>query len=97
VLDVFLARPDDLDRPAHVLRNLDGPHGAVELEAAAEAAAEQVIVDRTCSRFRPVSFMTTACVMPGICVPTQMSQPSFVRRTVQFIGSIAACARKGCS
>ena len=31
---------------------------------------------RTCSRFSPVSFMTAACVRPGICVPTQMSQPS---------------------
>ena len=45
VLDVFLARPDHLHRPAHVLRDLHGAHGAVELEAAAESAAEQVIVD----------------------------------------------------
>ena len=45
VLDVFLARPDHLDRSAHVLRDLDGAHGTVELEAAAESAAEQMIVD----------------------------------------------------
>ena len=45
VLDVFLARPDHLDRPAHVLRDLHRPHGAVELEAAAESAAQQMIVD----------------------------------------------------
>ena len=40
--------------------------------------------------------MTAACVRPGICVPTQMSQPSLVTCTVQFIGSIVACARNGC-
>ena len=45
VLDVFLARPDHLDGPPHVLRDLHRPHGAVVLEAAAEPAAEQVIVD----------------------------------------------------
>jgi hypothetical protein len=33
---------------------------------------------------------------PGICVPTQISQPSLVTCTVQFMGSIVACARKGC-
>ena len=31
---------------------------------------------RTCSGLRPVTLATTACVTPGICVPTQMSQPS---------------------
>ena len=39
--------------------------------------------------------MTTACVIPGICVPTQMSQPSFVRCTVQFIGSIVGVRKEG--
>src|SRR5215470_9205520 len=45
VLDVFLARPDDLDGPLHLLRDLNGPHGTVELEAAAESAAQQMIVN----------------------------------------------------
>ena len=45
MLDVFLARPDHLDGPAHVLRDLNGPHGPVELEAPAESAAQQMIVD----------------------------------------------------
>src|SRR5262245_3876375 len=45
VLDVFLARPDHLDGPLYVLRNLNGPHGAVVLETATEPAAQQVIVE----------------------------------------------------
>src|SRR5882724_13107714 len=45
VLDVFLPRPDYLDRSLHLLGNLHGPHRAVELEAAAEPATEQMIVD----------------------------------------------------
>ena len=45
VLDVFLARPDHLHRPLHLLRDLHGAHGPVVLEAAAESAAEQMIVD----------------------------------------------------
>ena len=45
VLDVFLAGPDHLDRPAHVLRDLDRPHGPVVLEAAAESATQQMVVD----------------------------------------------------
>ena len=45
VLDVFLARPDHLDRPAHLLRDLDRAHGAVVLEAPAEPAAQQMVVD----------------------------------------------------
>src|SRR5882724_6246929 len=45
VLDVFLPRPDYLDRSLYLLGNLHGPHRAVELEAAAEPATEQMIVD----------------------------------------------------
>ena len=45
VLDVFLARPDHLHGPAHLLRDLHGAHGPVVLEAPAEPAAEQVVVD----------------------------------------------------
>ena len=45
VLDVFLARPDHLHRPLHLLGNLHGAHRPVELEAAPESATEQMIVD----------------------------------------------------
>ena len=45
VLDVLLAAPDDLDRPFHLLRDLDGEDRAVDVEPPAEAAAEQVVVD----------------------------------------------------
>ena len=45
VLDVFLTRPDHLDGPPHLPGDLHGPHRAVVLEAAAESAAQQMIVD----------------------------------------------------
>src|SRR5262245_27139336 len=45
VLDVFLSRPDHLDRPGHVLRDLNGTDAAIVLEAPAEPAAQQVPVD----------------------------------------------------
>ena len=44
MLDVFLARPHDLDRTVDVLGDLDGASDAVGLEPAAEAAADQMIV-----------------------------------------------------
>ena len=45
LLDVFLPRPDDLDGPAHLLRDLHGAQRTVVLEPAAESAAQQVVVD----------------------------------------------------
>ena len=45
VLDVLLAGPHDLHRTVHLLGDLDRLGDAVDLEPAAEAAAEQVIVD----------------------------------------------------
>src|SRR3954470_24190187 len=45
VLDVFLPRPDDLDRAGDLLRDLHRAQRAVVLEAAAEATAQQMIVD----------------------------------------------------
>ena len=45
VLDVFLARPDDLDRTVDVLGDLNCASDAVDFEPPAEPAADQVIVD----------------------------------------------------
>ena len=45
MLDVFLAGPDDLDRPVDLFGDANGGDHHVGLEPAAEAAAEQVIVD----------------------------------------------------
>src|SRR5690348_13213516 len=45
VLDVFLARPDHLHRPAHLLRDLHRPQGSVVFETTTESAAEQVVMD----------------------------------------------------
>src|SRR5262249_3306498 len=44
-LYVFLARPDYLDGTAHLLRDLHGAQRAVVLEAPAEAAAQQMVVE----------------------------------------------------
>jgi hypothetical protein len=46
VLDVFLARPHDLDRTVNVFGDLNRASDAVDLEPPAESAADQVIVDR---------------------------------------------------
>ena len=70
----------------------------VELEPAPEAAAEQMIVDADLASGRaPASWRSTFCAMLGICVPTQISQPSGVTCTVQLIGSMVAWARNGFS
>ena len=45
MLDVFLARPDDLDGTIDMLGDLDGADHAVDLQPPAEAAADQMIVD----------------------------------------------------
>ena len=52
---------------------------------------------RTCSGLRPSVSATAFCATEGICVPTEMSQPSGVTCAVQLIGSIVAWARKGAS
>ena len=56
-----------------------------------------VCVHNSFGGFRPSVCATTCCATVGICVPTQMSQRSGVTCTVQLIGSIVACARKGAS
>ena len=45
VLDVFFATPNDLHRPIHLLRDLDGEDVAVDIEPPAETAADQMVVD----------------------------------------------------
>ena len=45
VLDIFLARPHDLHRTVDVLRDLDRASDAIDLQPAAKAAADQMIVD----------------------------------------------------
>src|SRR5258708_17552500 len=45
VLNVFFARPDDLDRAADLLCHLNGTDDPVVLEATTETAAEQMVVD----------------------------------------------------
>ena len=44
VLDVFFARPDDLDRAVDVFGDLDGTLDAVALQSPAETAADQMVV-----------------------------------------------------
>jgi hypothetical protein len=41
VLDVFLARPDDLDGAVDMLRDLDGGNDAIDFQPAARPAADQ--------------------------------------------------------
>ena len=45
VLDIFLARPDDLDGTIDVLRDFNSASDAVYLQPSAESAADQVVVD----------------------------------------------------
>jgi hypothetical protein len=45
VLDVFLARPDDLDGAVDMLCDLNGANDAIDLEPPAKPAADQMIVD----------------------------------------------------
>ena len=86
----------DLHRPVDLLRDLHGLGDAVHLEPAAEAAAEQMVVDHDLLR-RQAGHLARRRPGRGSAtwVPTQMSQPSLRTWTVQFIGSIVACARNG--
>ena len=97
VLDVLLAAPHDLDRVLRLLGNQRRLDDEVELEPPSEAAAQEVIVDAHLLRFQAERCATACCATVGICVPTQMSQPSGVTCTVQFIGSMVAWARNGAS
>ena len=43
VLDVFLATPNNLHRPIHLFRDLDGEDVAVDIKPPAETAADQMV------------------------------------------------------
>src|ERR1700730_16328793 len=45
VLGIFLARPNDLHRPIHLLGDAHGLDHAVDIQAPAEAAAEILVVN----------------------------------------------------
>src|SRR3981189_469989 len=45
VLDVFLAGPDNLDRTVDLLGDIDRANDAIDLKAASEAPADQMIMD----------------------------------------------------
>ena len=45
VLDVLLARPDDLDWTVDLFGNLNGANDAITLEPTAKPTADKVIVD----------------------------------------------------
>ena len=97
VLDVFLARPDHLYRPSHLLRDLHGAHGAVELEAPAESAAQQMIVDAHLLALEAGELHHRGLREAGNLRADPDVAAVLGHCTVQFIGSIAACARNGCS
>ena len=61
VLDVLLARPHDLHRTVHLHGDLNRAGDAVDLEPAAEAAADQVIVDHDLVQLESVVFAAVAC------------------------------------
>ena len=88
MLDVFLARPDHLDRAIDLLRDAHRLDRHVGLEPAAEAAAQQVVVDVTLSRGRSERLGDGRCTRAMTWVPTHTSQPTGVTWTVQFSGSI---------
>src|SRR5258708_9584672 len=45
VLDIFLARPDDLDRTIDVFGDLDRANDTIDLQPSAKSTADQMIVD----------------------------------------------------
>jgi phosphoribosylcarboxyaminoimidazole (NCAIR) mutase len=68
----------------NLLADANRPLDHVDFQAPAESAAD-----------KPAALAATACAAPMICVPVQTSQRSGRTCTVQFTGSIGACARNG--
>src|SRR5262245_15611758 len=80
VLNVLLARPDDLDGSLDLERDLDGTGDAVDLQAAPEPAAEQMIVHNDlvqgqagglcCHRLSPTEYLGAdpdfAAILAGV-------------------------------
>ena len=95
MLDVFLAGTHDLDRPLNMLGDLDGASDTVDLEPAAETAADQMIV-----RDNLVQGQTGGFRCGGLCPREGLgTDPDFATVIAdmysQFIGSMVACARNG--
>ena len=98
VLDVLLARPDHLDRSVDLLGDAHGLRRPCPTSSRRpKPPPSRWLWTMTFSSGRPVTFAAAACARASTCVPTQTSQPSGVTCTVQFIGSIGACARNGSS
>ena len=93
VRHVFFARPDELDRRArHLLGDRDDlAHPVVHGAAAAEAAAQQQLVDVALARAAgPAASDAAASAASPFCVGVHTSQRSGVQRAVAFIVSIVA-------
>jgi hypothetical protein len=76
VLGVFLARPHHLHRIVHLLGHAHRCYHHVRLELAAEAAAEQVVVDDHLLDRQSRRLGASDCTRLTICVPVQISQAS---------------------
>ena len=61
MLDILLARPHDLDRTVDMLRDLDGASDTIDLEPAAEIAADQMIVRDNLVQGQTADFAAAAC------------------------------------
>ena len=60
VLDVLLARPYDLHRAIDLLGDFYRPDHAIDIEPAAKAASDQMVVNLTFSLGRPVTSAAAA-------------------------------------
>ena len=77
VLDVFLARPDDLDRAVDLLGDL-APRGSTPSASSRRPKPPPIrwLCTTTFSSGRPAAFAAAAWTRAIACVPTQISQPS---------------------
>ena len=96
VMQVVVARPDDLHRPAaHLLRQERRFDDEVRLGLSAEAAAEQRDVHRHLLERQPEALRNVLARRCGACVGAHTSQWPLTMRAVALGGSIVACARCG--
>ena len=95
VLDVFLARPHDLDGTVDMLRDLDRASDVIDLQPPAESAADQVIVDHNFFQRQAGSLGRRRLGSRDHLVADPDFATVLADMAVQFIGSIAAWARNG--
>src|SRR2546423_11730910 len=97
VLDVFLAAPEHLHRAGDLFRHLHRPGDEIHLEPPAEAAAHEMVVHPGLGLRQPGHF-GGGVLSEGRYLGSH-PHVAAVRRTwtVQFTGSMVACARNGCS